>query len=229
MKIFLLLLFTSIATTGHGQFAIINDKYGYVNIRSSPENGKNIVDSLYNGQIVWAFEPEGNWRVVDYQKKGKSITGYIYKDRVKYLASFDSIPIHKLDKRQVVLKRDSLVVIIREEDFIEKNSLLQYDTSNEEKYVSKINGKQPWGTDGNIPKRKYKSITVQIGKKPVAIPKKELENLFEPNLNYSECYYDGQNEVLYLSALNSDGAGGYAVLWIIEKGKYKNKIVTTPF
>jgi len=201
----------------------------WVNVRSSPENTKNIVDSLKNRHIVWAFEPEGNWMIIDYQKNGKSVTGYVYKNRIRYLASFDSIPIHKLDKRQVILKRDSLVIVIREEDFIAKNSTLQYDTSDSSKYVSKINGKRIWGTDGNIPKRKYKAIEVQIGRRSIAIPKAELENLFEPNLNYSECYYDRQKDVLYLSALNSDGAGGYAVLWIIEKGRYKNKIVTMPF
>ena len=34
---------------------------------------------------------------------------------------------------------------------------------------------------------------------------------------------------LYIDSLNSDGAGSYEVLWIIEKGKYKRIIFMLNF
>lgn len=145
------------------------------------------------------------------------------------MASFDSIPIRRLEKQQVILKRDSVIITISEEDFVAKNNVLKYETTDNVKYVSTINGKSVWGTDGNIPKRQYRTIKIQIGRRSVSIPKTALENLFEPNLDYSECHYDRERDILYLSAMNSDGAGGYVVLWVIEKGRYKNKIVTNPF
>jgi len=40
-----------------GQFAIVNDKDGYVNVRSSPKIEKNnIIDTLHNGSIVYVLE-----------------------------------------------------------------------------------------------------------------------------------------------------------------------------
>lgn len=61
------------------------------------------------------------------------------------------------------------------------------------------------------------------------IPEKEIENLFNINSAFAACYYDNLNDTLYITSVNGDGAGGYAVLFKIEKGNYKARVVTMTF
>lgn len=56
-----------------------------------------------------------------------------------------------------------------------------------------------------------------------------LKNLYEPNLEYTNANYDEKNNILYIQALNGDGAGGYIIVWIIEGNKYKSRVEATPF
>lgn len=72
----------------------------------------------------------------------------------------------------------------------------------------------------------YGKFILQIGSDMVNLP---TDNLFEPNLDFTSVYIDKKNNIIYVSALNSDGAGGYAVLWIIENGEFKQRITTLPF
>jgi len=53
--------------------------------------------------------------------------------------------------------------------------------------------------------------------------------LFNINSEFAGCYYDHLNDTLYINSVNGDGAGGYAVLFKIEKGIYKARVVTMPF
>lgn len=68
-----------------------------------------------------------------------------------------------------------------------------------------------------------------FGKRTVFVPIDGLKNLFDPNLGYTEVHYDRKKEILYVSALNGDGAGGYVVLLIIEQGQYKTRMVFNGF
>ncbi|WDF48423.1 hypothetical protein PQ459_08080 [Chryseobacterium sp. KACC 21268] len=95
MKIIASFIFILIMSqTAFGQFAIISDKDGFVNVRSTAEIGNNICDKLENGFVVYSFEPNGNWINVDYKKKGKELNGYIYKDRIKFITDFTAV-VHK--------------------------------------------------------------------------------------------------------------------------------------
>jgi hypothetical protein len=88
----------------------------------------------------------------------------------------------------------------------------------------KIDNSQIFGTDGNIPKREYKSIQIEINNIKIELPNEALKNLYEPSLSNSKANYDEKNDVLYVFSSNSDGAGGYEIIWIIEKKEYKYRI-----
>jgi hypothetical protein len=107
---------------------------------------------------------------------------------------------------------------------------LQYhkenSASNEMRYLEKINGKEIWGTDGNVPKKQYGQFTLILGKDKIHLP---IDNLFEPNLDSTKLNIDKNSRTIYISASNSDGAGGYEVLWIIENGTFKQRITTFGF
>jgi len=56
-KIILVTVLVLCSVSGFGQFAIVNDKDGYVNVRSSPKIEKNnIIDTLHNGSIVYVLK-----------------------------------------------------------------------------------------------------------------------------------------------------------------------------
>ena len=205
------------------QFGIINDLDGFVNVRIKAEKGNNISDRLENGLIVYCFEPEGNWINIDYTKNGKELNGYIYKDRIKYIDSFLDIPIKTKLNGKVNLESGKIKIEINETKFIKEKHKLTFYKSNA-RQLDQIDNLRIFGTDGNIPKREYKSINIEIDNVKIELPKSALKNLFEPNLENTTVNYDKINDILYISSANSDGAGGYLIIWIIEKKKYKNRI-----
>jgi hypothetical protein len=205
------------------QFGIINDLDGFVNVRSSAEKGNNISDKLENGFIIFSMEPENNWAAINYKKNGKELDGYIYKDRIKYLSDFRKIPLILNQKGKAKIESGNIKVEIIETKFIKEKHKLKFYKNNKTQ-LDKIDDLQIFGTDGNIPKREYKSIKIQIDNIKFDLPNEALQNLYEPNLGNSIAYYDEINDILYLTSSNSDGAGGYEILWIIEKKKYKSRI-----
>ena len=56
-----------------------------------------------------------------------------------------------------------------------------------------------------------------------------FEDLFEPNLNLTFVNIDKKNKTVYISVENSDGAGAYVALWIIENGKFSQQLIQRPF
>ncbi|PZX94054.1 hypothetical protein DOS84_05345 [Flavobacterium aquariorum] len=205
------------------QFGIINDLDGFVNVRSSAEKGNNISDKLENGFIVYYFEPEGNWVNINYKKNGKELNRYIYKDRIKYITDFTNIPLKSNLNGKVKLENENVKIEISETKFIKEKHKLKF-YKNEKTQLDKIDNLQIFGTDGNIPKREYKSIQIEINNVKIELPNIALKNLYEPSLYNSKANYDEKNDILYILSSNSDGAGSYEIIWIIEKKKYKNRI-----
>ncbi len=227
MKLISILLFF-FSNISFAQFAIISDRDGFVNIRKEAKTGNNISDQLNNGFVVYCFEPEKNWINIDYSKNNKDRNGYLYKDRVHYLSEFTKIPLIKETRSQVIFKKDGIDINIESKNF-ESNSAKLTFLKNDKSILKKINGKDFWGTDGGIPKRTYKNITLVIDNKTIELPKNAFDDLFEPNLFNTKINFDKKNNILYITSSNSDGAGGYEIVWIIEKGKYKERKIAFGF
>ena len=213
-----------------GQFGIIADKDGFVNVRNSPNISNNIIDTLTNGQIVFCLEAEGEWLPTEYHLSRQNKSGYIHNSRVKFIDEFDNISYDLLTDSIITFKKDSIKLVITKTKFNPKNNELAYhkgDASNNEmRWLEKINGNEIFGTDGNVPKNQYGQFTLTFGKDKIHLP---VDNLFEPNLDYTTVNFDSKTRTIYITAMNSDGAGGYAVLWIIENEKFKQRITTIPF
>ncbi len=210
------------------QFAVIKDIDGSVNIRTEASKGNNISDQLNNGFLVYCFEPKNNWINIDYSKNNKDRNGYLYKDRVQYLSEFTNIPLVKENQNQVVFKKDNLNISIEIKNFESNTAKLTF-LDNKKSFLKKINGKVFWGTDGGIPKKAYKKITMVIDTEVIELPKNSFEDLFEPTLFNTHMYFDKSSNILYITSSNSDGAGGYEVVWVIEKGKYKKRKIAFNF
>lgn len=223
-KIFTSLILTCIVfQCGFAQFAIISDKDGFVNVRTSAKVGNNVFDKLKNGFIIYYFETNGNWINIDYKKNGKELNGYIYNDRVQFVSDFSKIPQISITKDKVILGNNKVRIEIEETKFIKENHRLTFLNKNNT-ILTKIDNSLFFGADGNIPKNQYKSIKIKINNKNVELPKGALRNIYEPNLDSHRANYDEKNDVLYIYALNSDGSAGYQVIWVIDKKKYRERI-----
>jgi hypothetical protein len=206
----------------HAQFAIISDTDGYVNVRSSAKIANNVSDKLNNGFIVYYFEPQGNWANIDYKKSGKELNGYIYKGKIKYITDFKQIPLKISQDKKVILDNGFVKIEIAETKFLKEKHKLQFLKG--QNFLKKIDNLDFLGTDGNIPKREYQAIEVEINKVKVEIPPSALKNLYEPTLWNTKANYDEVKDILYIQSSNSDGAGGYEIIWVIEKKKYITRI-----
>lgn len=207
-----------------GQFATVNDVDGFSNIRSSAEiNKENIIEKLDNGTLVFVLGMENDWYDVDYGKD-ESQNGYIYKNRILFIEDYLKIDVYSEKETTLILKNDNIEINIIQEKFNPDKHKLTFDN-----WLTKINGKSFWGTDGGIPKTQYQSIKIKINNKNIDLPKTAFYDLFEPNWYHTKANYDEKNDVLYLHSFNSDGAGGYAVVWKIEKGEYKDRLIMYGF
>jgi len=228
LKFILLLLLSIITTLAIAQFARIEDKDGYVNIREGSDLKSKIVGKFVDSDIFWCLEPsQDDWFQVDL--KSPSYHGFIHKSRVKFIKYFYSIKPSRKDQNIISFGVDSIKVEIKIRPFDGSKNKIKYEVSGDRKDVSQINDKESWGNFGTMPRKEYEYISLIIGRKILNLPKESIENLFEPNFNYTYVNFDRITNTLYISASNSDGAGAYVVLWNIKDGKYISRTTAIPF
>lgn len=213
--------------SAQAQFALIADKDGYCNVRASAQKSA-ITDKLNNGQLVYCGQPEGSWIPIDYQKRGGERSGYVFNDRVNFVSNYLSIPVIVQQADKVVLQGKVISIVLAKQPFDRTKNKLNYHKRHKDQ-LERINGKPYWGTDSGIPRTEYASMTVSIGTRKIMVPRQAFENLFEPNLQQTSANYDQQHDILYIYAMNSDGAGAYQVIWKIVKGAYKERLVVYGF
>ena len=210
-----------------GSFAVINDKDGYVNVRKEKSVHSKVLKKLDNNTLIFVLEYDkayyGNWIHPDYE-------GYIYNDRVKWIHNFPQIAKGIAKGNTIVFEGKEIQVVLSTEKFDKSKHSFKYHKEYRD-VIEKIDGKLFWGTDGNMPKRQYKSIEVKIRGKQLSIPQSAYNDLYESYLytEFNSVHYDKDNDILYIVANNGDGAGAYMVCWQIEKGVYKGRKVGIPF
>lgn len=166
MKVIAMLISILLCHFSYGQFAIVADNDGYVNVRADTGLGSKIKDTLHNDHVVYCFDPTGRWISIEYSTgKYSWINGYIYHDRLKRISDFENIP--RTSRDACRFGKDSLIVEVTAKPFIKSNYHLTYDKGS----LQLVNGKGYLGTDGEVPKTTYKSIIVTIGSKMIELPR----------------------------------------------------------
>ncbi len=233
-KYLLILLLLTVSDFTYAQFAKIIDKDGYVNVREGASINSAVVAKINADEIVYAF-PDNElpaWVMVDYiGRQNENINGYVHHSRIKLIESYVQIPNTSFNNGIAKFISKDVTVAIISEGFDYKKNKKYFSSTEYGDYTieDRFKGQQVWGTDGTIPNSHYVAIKATIKGRTVQIPEKEIENLFNVNSEFASCYYDKLNDALYITSTNGDGAGGYAVLFKIEKGIYKYRVVTMPF
>ena len=230
---FLLLTTNAFAQGPFGDYAVVKDKDGYVNIRAKESVKSKIVGTLPNNTLVYTFfdttdDETGeeiflNWLYVD--------KGYVHKSRLKMISEFPSIGKGKKKETEnsITIAEKGISVTISTQKFDKtKHKITKKDLGGYDQLI--IDGKRAQGADF-IPENHYKSIIVTINGKNVSIPKSAYDDLYQvwvyPYNN--TVYYDKEDDILYIIAHNGDGAYAYEVCWQIVKGEYKTRIIGEPF
>ena len=231
--LFLLLSTNAFAQGPFGDYAVVKDKDGYVNIRAKESVKSKIVGTLPNNTLVYGLfdtthdetgeEIFFNWIAVD--------KGYVHKSRLKMISEFPSIGKGKEQGNSITIAGKGISVTLTRQPFDKTKHKI---TKKKHKYYEEliIDGKSAQGTDTSfIPEDHYKSIIVTINGKNVSIPKSAYDDLYQVAM-YTEnnaVYYDKEEDTIYIIAHNGSGANAYEVCWQIVKGEYKTRIIGQPF
>lgn len=228
MKSFLFAFLIFCCFGSSAQFAIISDSDGYVNVREDTGTGSKIADKLNNGHLIYCFENKGNWTNIDYNHDNKELNGYVYKDKYRLVDDYGKLSPEMQSSNKIVLQKDSFSITMTSVMFDKKKHRFKYLKDYPDQ-IDLIDNKKYWGKDGGMPSSQYERIVISIGKKKFTLPAVALQGLYEPNMFSAKATYDNVNDVLYIQSMNGDGAGGYEVIWRIDKGEYKERLVVYGF
>ena len=226
--LFLLLTTNAFAQGPFGDYAVVKDKDGYVNIRAKENVKSKIVGTLPNNTLVYGFFDKEfnptNWIEVD--------KGYVHQSRLKKIFDFRAIE-GKVQGNSVIFDDKDVKVTITKQKFDKtKHKITKKDQGSYDQLI--IDGKEIYGieaygdSDDSLPQDHYKSITVTMKGKNVPISKSAYDDLYQIFYLNRFIYYDEEAEALYIFAHNSEAGLSYQVCWQIVKDKYITRIIGLP-
>ena len=223
--LFFLLTTNAFAQGPIGDYAVVKDKDGYVNIRAKESVKSKIVGTLPNNTLVYGFFDKEynptNWIEVD--------KGYVHQSRLKKISDFRTIEGKVQGNSAIFDDKDVKVTITKQKFDKTKHKITKKEHDGWTELI--IDGKKMYGIEDELlPDDHYKSITVTINGKNVPIPKSAYDDLYEIGIwdTNNFAYYDKEDDVLYIIAHNGDGYLAYEVCWQIVKGEYKTRIIGEP-
>ena len=172
--LFLLLTTNAFAQGPFGDYAVVKDKDGYVNIRAKENVKSKIVGTLPNNTLVYGFFDKEynptNWIEVD--------KGYVHQSRLKRIFDFRAIE-GKVQGNSVVYDDKDVKVTITKQKFDKtKHKITKKEHDGWTELI--IDGKKIYGIEDDLlPDDHYKSITVTINGKNVSIPKSAYDDLYQ--------------------------------------------------
>src|SRR5437879_2249935 len=177
MRFHLSFVFAFISIYSSAQFAKIEDKDGYVNIRKQADIKSEVIGKFTEEDVFWCLWLNGEW----YQADFKGGSGYIHKSRVKFISDFLSIPKIKTQSDYVAFQKDSIKVEIKTKSFKESENKIEFQIRGDQKDVAKINGGETWGNFGMIPRTEYVAASYSFVKGALGLPKEAIFNLYNPD------------------------------------------------
>ncbi|WP_400190579.1 hypothetical protein [Hymenobacter sp. B81] len=227
-----LLLSLLLIGTAAAQPALIKDPGGYCNVRLAASGQAAVIDRLASGKIVLvlAKQAEGGWLPIAYQTGQQAQAGYVHQSRVAFLTGLAPFKPLTRTESQLKLQLDGLELTLTKARFSPQGRQIRYGKlPGEAAVVQTIDRTFPWGTDGNVPRQQYQGIQVGTGSSAWHFPVSAFRDVFEPNLELTAAYLDRATGTVYLEANNSDGAGGYVVVWAVKGRQIIAREVFFPF
>lgn len=240
-----LLITTAFLDASAQSMVVINDPDGYVNVRDTTNARSKIVDKAKAGVVMVVGEVlKGGWASVsrptlttlfpegeEYQYDTVATSpfmienGFVYQSRIIDIQKLKHIGRTSQNRHTianaVTIKNDSVVFTMTTRAFQTKGR----EINKEDGWVSDIDGRHPFGEDGDLPKIEIANMRLTIAGKPVLIPLKAYNDLFEPDLSQLNVHFDNAGYIYLYMPFNSDGAGYYEVVWVIKDRKLLRRYV----
>lgn len=227
---------------------LIQDQDGYTNIRLEPNLHAKIVGQIKSGDIIDCDSSE------DYMSKEGIKNGfcsistpnpdipdaYLHKSRFFPFSHLEKVPLSNIKPLSAHYQNKHIFIDIAWEKFTPRKSdfsgCATYNNANI--YSTNCNtykGTPFYGTDNVLPTNHlhYKSISGLINKKSFSLSSDQIDGLFTPNvdnigqqdLERLTIYYDPKNDKLFITGINSDGAGSYFLVFVIKNGLFEKRLV----
>lgn len=239
---------------GKSKIGQINDPDGYSNVRLEKNSKSQIVSKITDDQYFFYLPKKTeNWYKV---KDLYGAIGFMHKSRIIEVSDKKLYNISYTDtKPQNEIRKDSIIEfkdlekafkylweielnyipipVLKKTDtsisFKEGNTQITFTKEKFDTDQGKPSG-ETWGTQRDSPIYKYKNIEIIENGETYHIPKDQFSDLFEPTLyeDYIEIFTNIHNQTI-LKLSNSDGAGSYIVIFILEKMQVVKRIVYIPF
>ena len=225
--LFLLLTTNTFAQGPFGDYAVVKDKDGYVNIRAKENVKSKIVGTLPNNTLVYGFFDK-EYNPTNWIEVGK---GYVHQSRLKRIFDFRAIEGKEQGNSLIFDDKDVKVTITKQKFDKTKHKITKKEHDGWTELIidgKKIYGIEIYGGDDSLPQDHYKSITVTMKGKNVPIPKSAYDDLYQIFYFNRLIYYDEEAEALYIFANNGDAGLAYQVCWQIVKDKYITRIIGLP-
>lgn len=196
------------------QFAIVQDKDGFVNVREEENINSKILKKLNNGTVVPIDQEvsDNQWVLVEYEPESN---GYIFHDRIKKVDEYLNINAFKIASNAVNFEHNELKILIETKKFDKKKHVI----TKEGDLIYAIDGEEILGTDGILPQTEYQSFKIIYQNNLIEVPAKFYKNLYNADVKNFKLTYNQDSNQYYLFGTFSDGAATYDAIWVLEKGK----------
>lgn len=205
--------------------AVIQDPDGYTNVRAEASNQSKILTRVLEHQVFWVGEQTEDsswWKVYHgpYQ-------GYMHGSRILLLGELPRVPVLTRSNSLLQLANEDWDINIRIQDYQAHHHELIRDSIHH--YIKLIDGKPSFGTalSDKLPRKEFQQIRVSFQGKSLLMPDSAWRDLFEPSFQFAYAAY-GPGKHLYIHMSNSDGAGGYFLIWIFHQNRYLKREILVP-
>ena len=205
---------------------VVEDPDGFTNVRASASTEGKIVRKVTSGSVV-VISPasKGSWAEI-FQEDATSAKEYIHTSRLRKVNQWKRLEIgDKAQKSSATLKRDGLEMRVSSKPF----QAGEHKISKNQEGIISVDGMAPWGCDGTMPQTTL-HLAASLNGATVKIPVEAARNLYEPNFETLAILTPSTADKHCLVIMqNSDGAGGYCIVWAFVNGAYAGRAVFNPF
>ncbi len=202
-----------------GEVAIIQDPDAWTYVREAPDLKSEVIYTLHENKVFWYdqydLDQKKEWIPISILKNDYSlgclqerfVMGFIHRSRI--------LPLENIEEYSG-------------NDFSFEYELGNFDTTNKviENYnqsgIEAINGRTLWGTDGIFPNTQVNGIKVIMDGRRINIHEIFYADLFECDNDFS---IHKNDDTYFVHQWNSDGAGAYEIVWVLDKNGLKQRIV----
>ena len=199
--------------------AIIQDNDGYTNVREHPGNDSEIIFQVNDNEVFFYSEEDyvqkKNWIEVFIPKNmfsigctgDRYINGFMHISRVLPLKE-----LKELHDSNIVFKYINMPF----------GGPYRQIEKQDNKWVIGIDGRRPYGIDGNMPDTEVERIEAIINGFPIKINKVFYSDIFNCS-TYFRKYENG--DTYFMFQQNGDGAVYYEIVYVISQNELKQRLI----